>query len=78
MWKQFEFVGLLGMLHWQGVRVNTAVLVGLGQYGHSLHEGPALRQCMTALILGGGSSFAPENTDLRPGPGPKQVCPSVV
>lgn len=78
MWKQLEFVGLLGMLHWQGMRISTAILAGLGQYGHSLHEGPSLRQCITTLILGGGTSFVLDNTDLCPGRGPKQVCPSVV
>lgn len=78
MWEQLEFVGLVGMLHWQGLRVSTAVLVGLGQHGPSLHEGPSLGHCMTTLILGGSSSFALDNADLCPRPGLKQVCPSVV
>jgi len=78
MWKLSEFVGLLGMLRWQGVTVNTAVLVGLGQDGYSLHEGPSLKQHMTTLTLGAGSSFPLDNADLCPRPGPKQVCPSVV
>lgn len=30
LWKQLQFVVLLGILHWQGMRVNAAVLVGLG------------------------------------------------
>lgn len=60
------------------LRVNTAGLVGLGQYDHSLREGPSLRQCTTTLSLGGGSSFALDNADLCPGPGPKQVCLSMV
>lgn len=77
MWKELEFVGLAGMLPWQGARVNTDVLVGQGQYGHSLHKGPSLRQCVTSLTLGGGSSFAPDSADPCLGPGPKQVCPPV-
>lgn len=79
MWKQFEIFGLPGMLPWlgaMGVRVNTTVGVSLGQFGH--REGPSIRQCMTTLDLGGGSSFVLDNPDPSPGPVLKQVCSLMV